>query len=59
MAQQAVVSLECFNAVRVQMSNNNYVDVINGKWRMNRLIRREEITTEKTMDEGGQEESDD
>lgn len=36
------------------MSNNNHVDVINGKWRMNRLIRREEITTEKTeMDEGG------
>lgn len=48
MAQQAVVSLRCFNTVRVQMSNNNHVDVINGKGRMNRLIRWEEIATEKT-----------
>lgn len=48
MAQQAVVSLRCFNTVRVQMSNNNHVDVINGKGRMNRLIRREEIATEQT-----------
>lgn len=48
MAQQAVVSLRCFNTVRAQMSNNNHVDVINGKGRMNRLIRREEIAMEKT-----------
>lgn len=30
------------------MSNNNHVDVINGKGKMNRLIRREEIAMEKT-----------
>lgn len=38
MAQQAVVSLRCFNTVRAQMSNNNHVDMTNGKGRMNRLI---------------------
>lgn len=48
MAQQAVVSLRCFNTVRAQMSNNNHVDVINGKGRMNRLVWREEIAMEKT-----------
>lgn len=48
MVQQAVVSLRCFNTVRAQMSNNNHVDVINGKGKMNRLIRREEIAMEKT-----------